>query len=97
MLLVVQLHDPYHELPHGRVPDIVQFLRQTFEVPVVLLLEGEETLGLGQDPLSILPQSTESGNRCRFTRELGGRADRLGKVVEKLMVAAFIVENMRAR
>ena len=32
MLLVVELHDPHHELPEGRVPDIVQLLCEALEV-----------------------------------------------------------------
>ena len=96
MLLVVLLHQSHDELPHGGVPNILQLLRQPLEPVVVLLLPGEEAFGFGQDPLSIRLELTQIRDRGGLARELGRGSDRLGEIVEELMVASLIVQNMRS-
>jgi hypothetical protein len=93
MLVVVVLHETHDKLPHGGVPDVLEVLRQPFEFLVVLVLPGQKAFGLSEDALPIRPQQAQIGDRFRLSDVLSGGADRLGEIIEELMVTSLIVED----
>jgi len=93
VFLVVLLHDPYDELPHGRVANVLELLREPLQLLVVLLLQGQELLGLGEEPIAFAIDWIERRDRCRFAGQLGGRADGGREVVEHLMMASLVVQD----